>query len=522
MKIVNINQMQKAERDCAQYNISLDMLMENAGKAVAEAVRNMVGNLQTHNILILVGPGNNGGDGLVAARFLHDWGACVRVYLCGNRKEKDINLSAVIERDINCVKTDNDVDFQLFNNWLSEATLILDAIFGTGKSRSLSGVFASVLNQVAELKKQRQTLRIVALDLPSGLNADTGAVDPATPYFDNTITLGFPKIGLFNLPGSERIGKLTVVDIGIPVQVVDYIKTELLTEKSISSMLPRRPLVSHKGTYGKVMALVGSINYTGAAFLACTGSIRVGAGLTTLAIPDNIQMILASKLTEVTFLPLPTSERGIITPSVVDLLRQQLPQYDVLLMGCGLGQSQPVADMVKTLLFDPQIKLPPVVLDADGINTIAKYPGWWNIFKDNAVLTPHAGEMSRLLGKPVEDVQTNRVTVTQEAAETWHKTVVLKGAYTVIASPDGKVGVSPFANAGLASAGTGDVLAGAIAGMKAQDLSPFDAAACGVYLHGLAGEILKAKLGDAGMLASDLLPILPLAIRQLKDVYFTI
>jgi NAD(P)H-hydrate epimerase len=187
-------------------------------------------------------------------------------------------------------------------------------------------------------------------------------------------------------------------------------------------------------------------------------------------------------------------------------------------MGCGIGQSKSVMDLVENMLLDPRIKLPPVVLDADGINILAKLPNWWKHFEDDAVMTPHAGEMARLLGRPIEEIQANRIEIAREAAFKWHKTIVLKGAYTVIASPDGRVRVSPFANAGLASAGTGDVLAGAVAGIAAQGLSLFDAASCGVYLHGMAGEIVKAELGDAGMLASDLLPALPRAIRHLKEI----
>jgi NAD(P)H-hydrate epimerase len=187
-------------------------------------------------------------------------------------------------------------------------------------------------------------------------------------------------------------------------------------------------------------------------------------------------------------------------------------------MGCGLGQSQPVLSLVETLLLHPEIKLPPIVLDADGINILSEIPDWWKRFEDEAVLTPHAGEMSRLVGKSIEEIQSDRIKISQEFAAKWHKTIVLKGAYTVIASPDGRARVSPFANAGLASAGTGDILSGAIAGMAAQGLSLFDAAACGVFLHGLAGELIKTELGDAGMLASDLLPVLPRVIRQLKEV----
>ena len=518
MKIVTVSQMQKAERECSRFGISLGQLMENAGKAFAAEVRNILGDLQKQKILILVGPGNNGGDGLVAARYLHDWGARVRVYPCGKRSEPDPNLELAQKRGISFREADADPGLSQLKEWLTEATVVIDAIFGTGKSRALSGVFAEVLDCLGRVKKERPSLQLIALDLPSGLNADTGAVDPHTPQADNTITLGFPKLGLFNLPGAEKAGKIAVVDIGIPTQLVEAIQPELLTPGLISSLLPRRAPVSHKGTFGKVLAFTGSSNYIGAAYLACSGTIRVGAGLTTLAIAQSLQPVLAAKLTEVTYLPLPESSPGLAAAGCIDLLRQQMPDYDVLLLGCGIGQGQPTIDLVRALLLSPGLKLPPVVLDADGLNILSRQPDWSKEFPGEAIFTPHAGEMARLLGCSIEEIQSNRLEAAREAAAKWHKTVVLKGAYTVISGPDGRVRVSPFANAGLASAGTGDVLAGAVAGMLAQRLSLFEAAACGVYLHGLAGELVRAEMGDAGMLASDLLPVLPRAIRQLKEV----
>ncbi len=519
MKIVNVAQMQQAERDSSRFNISLDMLMENAGKAVAEEIHKIIKDLHKQNVLILVGPGNNGGDGLVAARHLYDWGTGrVKVYICGKRPISDANYEKIKNLGIHYREIDNDANLSKFNEWLSEATVVLDAVFGTGKSRPISGSFAQVLARVREEKKHRRELRVIALDLPSGMDADSGTVDPTTPAADNTITLGFPKVGLFNLPGSAISGNITISDIGIPSQLVDNIHTELLTSSSVKSVLPDRPAVSNKGTFGKVLAIVGSSNYIGAAYLACAGSIRVGAGLTTLAIPNSLHSIIAIKLSEITHLPLPEVSPGIPSSESINIIRQQLSQYNVLLMGCGIGQSQNVMDMEKSILFESQLNLPQVILDADGISNLARFPDWDKIFSHDAILTPHPGEMSKLTGKSIEEIQANRIELARESASRWNKVIVLKGAYTVVAAPDGRIRVSPFANAGLASAGTGDVLAGAIAGMAAQGLSLFDAAVCGVYIHGLSGEMVKAELGNAGMIASDLLPVLPKAIRQLKEV----
>jgi hydroxyethylthiazole kinase-like uncharacterized protein yjeF len=263
------------------------------------------------------------------------------------------------------------------------------------------------------------------------------------------------------------------------------------------------------------MAIAGSVNYSGAAYLACSGAMRVGAGLVTLATSASLQPILAAKLTETTFLPLPESEPGVISAEAAGIAGQQFSQYDTLLIGCGLGQNQATADFVEALLDQEQLPTP--IMDADALNILSKKAGWPAQVPENAVLTPHPGEMSRLCGLPIEEIQADRLNIARKYAEEWKKTIVLKGAFAVIASPEGSCGISPFANPGLATAGTGDVLAGVIAGLSAQGLEPFDAACLGVYLHGEAGEMIRNMLGDTGMIASDLLQALPVVIKQLKD-----
>ena len=509
--------MRQIEEDCTRIGISVSVLMENAGRAVAEEVRKILGTIDQQRILILIGPGNNGGDGLVAARYLHDWGAKVSLYLFSQRPADDANFKLIQERGITCAEITQDENMGKLNEILLTTDTVIDALFGTGKSRSLRDTFLQALSTVGIAKKKRPGLRIIALDLPSGLDADTGAVDPACLYADYTITLGFPKPGLFNSPGKERVGKLTVVDIGIPSHLAKRAHSELLTSDWARSVLPRRPLEANKGTFGKVLVVAGSINYIGAAYLACSGAIRVGAGLVTLATPASLQPILASKLTEVTYLPLPESHRGIVSPGAAKLIHRQLNQYDVLLLGCGLGQSRPAIRFVGATLLREDVTLLPLVLDADALNTLAKIPNWWLQLPNEAILTPHPGEMARLVGVSVEEVQQDRQEMAKRVSLDWKKTVVLKGAYTVIANPEGQCRISPVANPGLASAGTGDVLSGAIAGLVAQGLSLFDAASLGVYLHAEAGEMVRAKLGDTGMIATDLLPALPQVIKQLKE-----
>jgi len=516
VKILTTSQMRQLEESCARIGLSTDVLMENAGKAVAEEVRRILGNIDQQNILFLIGPGNNGGDGLVAARHLHDWGARVTVYFPGERPEDDQKLKLVQERGITCVDVIEDEGLKKFGGALASANAVIDALFGTGLTRHFGGPIMMVLDRINRAKKDYPRWRIIALDLPSGLNADSGEVDPNCLCADYTITLGFPKPGLFKLPGAERVGRIRVVDIGMPVHLMGEATAEYIAGEWVRAVLPERPLQANKGSFGRVLVVAGSLNYIGAAYLACSGALRVGAGLVTLA--TSLQPILASKITEVTYLPLPESRPGVISPEAVRLIFQQFERYNVLLMGCGLGQTQSVASFVRSILIgEHKQPLPPLVLDADALNILAITPEWWTKLSADAILTPHPGEMARLAGVTVVEVQADREGIATKMAAKWSKTIVLKGAYTVIASPQGRVKISLAANPALASAGTGDVLSGAIAGLVAQGLSLFDAAACGVYLHAEAGELARARLGDAGMIASDLLPELPLVIKQLKE-----
>jgi len=478
LKVVTTAEMKELERHAAELGSPPEVLMENAGLAIAQEVKRWLGSIERQQILVLVGPGNNGGDGLVAARHLHDWGARVNICLCQPRRAGDPNYRLAQERGIPSIGANDDL--AELDNMLSASELVIDALFGTGKLRPLEGVHKEVLTRVREAKEARHNLSIVAVDLPSGLDADSGATDPSCVAADLTVTLGYPKLGLFAFPG--------------------------------------RPPSAHKGTFGRVLVCAGSIHYIGAAYLACEGAMRVGAGLVTLAVARSLQPILAAKLTEVTYVPLPESEPGFIDAQAAEVLHQWLPGYDVLLMGCGLSQHPSAIEFIRnSLLQMPPNLAPALVLDADVLNTLAQTRGWWQKLALDAILTPHPMEMARLADLPIEEVQLDRLRVAREAAARWQKTVVLKGAYTVVANPDGGAKINPVANPGLASAGTGDVLSGAIAGLLAQGLSPPAAAACGVYLHGAAGEIVKAELGDAGMVASDLLPALPAAIKRIKQ-----
>ena len=313
MKIVTAAQMREIDQECIRRGTPVSVLMESAGKAVAEETRDYLGDLEQQHILCLIGAGNNGGDGLVAARYLHQWGAKVVAYLCSDRPAGDDNLKLLIEHGVGVTDVNTDKSLKRLDDLLDAATCVIDAVLGTGKMRALGGTFQKVLVKVNAAKAERK-LKIVAVDLPSGMDADTGAIDPACPAADLTVTLAFPKPGLFKFPGAEMAGKLVIADIGIPESMADSIKMELLTPDWAAETLPKRPQNANKGTFGKALVCAGSVNYIGAAFLACSGALRSGAGLVTLATAGSLQSVVASQAPEITYLPLPESEPGVISP----------------------------------------------------------------------------------------------------------------------------------------------------------------------------------------------------------------
>ena len=506
------------ERRCDEQGTPPSVLMEHAGLTIAQRVGRLLDGVAGRSILILVGPGNNGGDGLVAARHLHDWGARVHIYLFRPRKSDDTNYCIVKGRGIPIAIASGDKGFATLDSALSSCDAVIDAIFGTGKLRPLEGTIKEILIRVRKAKLGRPDIKVVAVDLPSGVDSDTGAADPSCLAADLTITLGYPKVGLLSFPGRDLVGEISVADIGIPPQLGERIQTELITDDFVRQTLPKRSRNAHKGTFGRVLVCAGSLNYIGAAYLACEGATRVGAGLVTLATARSLQPILAAKLTEVTYAPLPEASPGFIASTAAREVFDRLADYDVLLMGCGLGQHPETVKFIsRVLLKMPTSLSPAILLDADALNALARTPQWWRTLAKDAILTPHPGEMSRLSRISMKKIGQDRLATARQQASRWNKTVVLKGAHTIVASPDGTARISGWANPGLASAGTGDVLAGSIAGLLAQGLSYADAAACGVYLHGLAAEMVRQEIGDAGMVASDLLPLLPRAIKKVKE-----
>jgi hydroxyethylthiazole kinase-like uncharacterized protein yjeF len=543
MKIVTVDQMRQLESRADSAGIAYSDMMELAGKAVADAIT-LRCDVRAQRILVLVGPGNNGGDGLVAAHHLRAAGAQVTLYLWKRKNGSDANLERALERSIAATFAENDSNLAVLQAEVERSAIIVDALLGTGANRPIDGLLKDILTVVKGKVQDRNSKTslshlqplvlgtrslkplvglhcIVAVDLPSGLNADTGELDAAAIAATLTVTFAYPKVGFFKFPAANALGELLIADIGIPSQLAGEIALELATAPGIRQLLPARPRDGHKGTFGKAMIVAGSSNYTGAPYLSAAAALRTGAGLVTLATTHEVQNIVAAALHEPTFLPLPAAQGGVAARAGAILLTA-LAGYDGLLLGPGMGQSPGAQRFLYTVLEAGKTRsasarqLPSLVVDADGLNALSEQREWWTHMPAAGILTPHAGEFARLSKLTLEEISADREGVARKFAAHWQQHVLLKGAFTLIAAPDRRVTLLPFANPALATAGSGDVLSGVIVGLLAQGLAPHEAAIAGGYLHGLAGEMAKQDIGDAGVVAGDLLPRIPRALHQLK------
>jgi ADP-dependent NAD(P)H-hydrate dehydratase / NAD(P)H-hydrate epimerase len=511
MHIVTVNEMRELEAQAdRQYGLTSPILMKNAGKSAADIFEAQL--LPHHSmngleVLFLIGPGNNGGDGLVMAQHLEQAGAFISLY-----RWKERQLSARGEE-----VSENQVASEL-EALIQSSDYIIDALLGTGHSRPLPDDMRSLLARVQQERSKRDDLRIVSIDLPTGLNPDTGDVDPGTMHADITITFAAPKQGFFFFPGRDYLGELYIAAIGLPAEMGSDIRTEMLTGQSVRSLLPQRALNSNKGTFGKVMLFCGSPPYPGSAYLAGTASMRVGAGLITMAVTEKMLPIYASSFHESTFVLLPEEDVESFERSKV--LIKQLSGYRSLLIGPGLGQSANTREVLLQVLEyvrnQSDEERSKVVIDADGLNNLSALERWWTLLPKDSVITPHPGEMGRLCGGlKVSGGSIDRLELARNKAKDWQVTLVLKGACTLIAHPDGRTRINWDANPALATAGTGDVLAGMITGFLAQGLETFDAASAGVYLHTAAASAVSEEIGHAGLLAADLLPKIPRVMARL-------
>ena len=531
IKVVTVPQMQALEDASEQAGVSKDTLMENAGVACARHIREHLAGCAGHRVVVLIGPGNNGADGLVIARHLRRWGADVVCYVVRGRPAVDTKMSDALAYDVAVADADDDPDFRMLDGLLSRSHLAVDAILGAGRYRPPEGTIADVIALVNRHRRERAGFAVVAIDLPTGVNPDTGAADAASIDAEATLALCYPKFGIANFPGAGYAGRIAVVDIGLPAEVsaAAELPTQWMTRAAAVDLLPARPLNSHKGTFGHLLIVAGSRNFVGAAALAAMAAHRVGAGLVTLATPESVYPIVAAKLTETIHLPLPEDANGRVATTAADLINERIGSYSALAIGCGLGWSAGTTDFINRLLLADANHSPPtrhsgesrnppapVIIDADGLNNLSRCDNWPARLLAPAVLTPHPGEMATLTAQPTADVQSDRLTVAGDAAAQWGQTVLLKGAHSIVSAPDGRQCILPFANPALAAGGTGDVLTGIIGGLLAQGLSPYDAARLGGFLHGTAGEEVRRADGDTGIVASDLLPYLPTLIYDLQ------
>ncbi|HEX6030940.1 MAG TPA: NAD(P)H-hydrate dehydratase [Tepidiformaceae bacterium] len=516
MKLVTAAQMRELERAAIAGGSSEAQLMEEAGLAVAQEAWMLLGSLEGRRIVVLAGPGNNGGDGLVAGRHLAQWGAEVIAYIPGARRDTTRDEEAS-ESGVTLVQGEDDPGAVMLEDALRGADLVIDALLGIGQTRPLDpdDPLSVVLAALKRRRGEYSPPKLVAVDLPTGVDSDSGAVDPLAVEPDLSVTFGLPKVGMYQAPASGIVGKVQVIDIGIPKEAEAKVGLELMTSRWLRSALPQRPEGGNKGTFGKLLVVGGSRRFIGAPRLAATAAYRSGAGLVTIACPATLVPALSAALAEATWFPLEPGEDGGLRGEAAIALRDEWGAYEAAVVGPGLGDTKEVRAFIWAALPDLGELPHGFVLDADGLNALAKLPDGRERVPANAVLTPHPGEMSRLLGATIADIQARRMDRAVESAEAYGCTVVLKGAHTVVAAADGRVRLSPFANPLLASAGTGDVLSGMIGGYLAQGLDPFDAASAGVYLHGAIGEAFRAEYGTSGLLAGELAEKLPAVVREL-------
>lgn len=518
MKLVTGEQMRALEAAAVAAGVSEPQLMEEAGLAVAQEAWMMLGTLEGRRILVLVGPGNNGGDGIVAARHLSDWGADLVLYLPRARRDNSL-IDDLAPREITVVAGDDDADRSRLDELLGSADLVIDALLGIGQRRPLDEdePVAVALKHLAAARKSYTPPKLIAVDLPTGIDADSGAVSLSTVAPDMTVTFGLPKVGMYQAPASAIVGRVQVIDIGIPKAAQESVPLELLTSRWARETLPPRAEDGNKGTFGRVIVVGGSKRFVGAPRLVATAAYRAGAGLVTIACPETVQPLLAAGIAEATWLPVTASGAGGVAGAAAIDLRPEWPAFAAAVIGPGMGDDEDTAAFTWAALADIAADVPNgVVVDADALNALARMVDGPGRVPANAVITPHPGEMARLLGITVADVQARRLETARTACERFGCVVVLKGAHTVVAAPDGRAGLSPFANPLLATAGSGDVLAGLVAGYLAQGVAPFEAGCLGVYLHAATGEAFREEYGDAGLLAGELAERLPRVVKDMR------
>jgi NAD(P)H-hydrate epimerase len=512
MIVVTAEEMRQLDRrTIEEFHVPARVLMENAGLRVVEEIEKAWGPVNGKTVTVAAGKGNNGGDGLVVARHLRERSARVQVFLLAPPEQLTGETRANLERyqkisgRFLVVKEET---LGELSRAFSQSDLIVDAIFGTGLSSPVSGPAAGVIAAINASGKP-----VVAVDLPSGIHTDTGQVMGCAVKATVTVTFALPKRGLLLYPGSDHAGRLKIADIGIPSALVRQLPASVqwLTAAEVSEGLTSRPLSAHKGSFGHVLVIAGSVGKGGAAAMTSLSALRVGAGLVTLALPVGLEGTLRDRPLEIMTLPLPQTADQSLGQGALEPLLKFAQDKSVAAVGPGLSTHPETAKVVHGLISQLTI---PMVIDADGLNVLVGHLDLLKQARAPMVLTPHPGEMARLIGTSTHAVQTDRLGVAADFVERHPVTLVLKGARTIIADRSGVLTINSTGNPGMATAGTGDVLTGMIAGLIAQGYPPDQAARFGAYLHGLAGDLAATEVGDVGFIAGDLIQRIPAAITK--------
>jgi NAD(P)H-hydrate epimerase len=514
MRILSAEQMREADRRTIDdLGIPSLVLMENAGRQVVAAMEAFFQDLAERQVAIICGKGNNGGDGFVVARTLHQRGIEVSVFVVGQvaeiKGDARLNIEILGRLGVTVVEIADEGQWELHLSEISDHDLIVDALFGTGLKSALSGMYETVIADI-----NGSGIPVVSIDVPSGMSADTPDLIGDCIEATVTVTLGAPKLPLILPPAEEKAGEVVIADIGIPAGIIDALegsRVELLTREQIRTLISPRAADVHKGDFGRVLIVAGSRGKTGAAILAAQGALKSGAGLVTIATPRSVLPIVAAHAPEYMTEPLEETVDGTVHFAAAEIVLGLAA--DVIAVGPGLGRGEGVATFVRELLDKTET---PIVLDADALNAFADDPpALVGREGRDVIITPHPGEMARLVGCTIDDVQADRMGIARDFATSHKLYVVLKGYRTLIATPDGKVFVNPTGSPGMASGGTGDVLTGMLGAWLAQLLDAEAACRLAVYLHGAAGELADADQGEVSMTAVDLVQQIPEAVLEL-------
>ncbi len=514
MKIVTGAEMQLLDRrTITEAKIPGATLMERAGEGIVKQLDTQYGPMRGKTVTILCGKGNNGGDGLVVARLLHRQRAKVHVLLLTPVADLSRDAATMYRRFVKIAGNAKILRFRSAGQvqpLLASSGILVDALLGTGLSSEVTGIYREAIDLINGAGKP-----VLSVDLPSGIHADTGAILGQAVRASLTVTLGLPKLGLYVGAGIDQAGFIRIVDIGIPQTYMDKLEssTLLLTGENIANLLPKRRLSSHKGTFGHAGIIAGSVGKTGAAALTAQAALRIGAGLATVATPSSVNDVLESKLLEAMTMPFPETKARTLARSGLDRILAFIQARTAIAIGPGLSTHHETVELVQSLIKHLNR---PSVLDADALNALAGRTSLLTECATPPILTPHPGEMARLeVAATAQSINADRIGTARRFARERGVFVVLKGARTVIARPDGLVAICPTGNPGIATAGTGDVLTGMIVGLLAQGVPSWGAACAATYLHGLAGDLAARQLGQAGMIASDLIAQIPYALQQI-------